>query len=142
MYFCIDFILDKIKKPCPWAILKPNYKNNSGFHSRSGSRSSLRRTEPQINPTSCDPKPMFMQTDGLTNTHDHNTLTPGGGDGGFENENTCPNNFFYVAFRGHSGRVVTLSPPTSEAGVRSPTRPQVGKLVVACRWSAVYSTEP
>ena len=38
--------------------------------------------------------------------------------------------------------VVTLSPPTSEAGVRFPARPQVGKLVVACRWSAVYSTEP
>ena len=32
--------------------------------------------------------------------------------------------------------------PTSEAGVRFPARPQVGKLVVACRWSAVYSTEP
>ena len=44
--------------------------------------------------------------------------------------------------RGHGGRVVTLSPPTSEAGVRSPAWPQVGKLVVACRWSAVYSTEP
>ena len=44
--------------------------------------------------------------------------------------------------RGHGGRVVTLSPPTSEAGVRSPLRPQVGKLVVACRWLAVYSTEP
>ena len=43
---------------------------------------------------------------------------------------------------GHGGRVGTLSPPTSEAGVQSPTRPQVGKLVVACRWSAVYSTEP
>ena len=43
---------------------------------------------------------------------------------------------------GHGGRVVTLSPPTSEAGVRFPARPQVGKLVVACRWSAVYSTEP
>ena len=43
---------------------------------------------------------------------------------------------------GHGGRVVTLSPPTSEAGVRSPSRPYVGKLVVACRWSAVYSTEP
>ena len=42
----------------------------------------------------------------------------------------------------HGGRVVTLSPPTSEAGVRFPARPQVGKLVVACRWSAVYSTEP
>ena len=37
---------------------------------------------------------------------------------------------------------VTLSPPTSEAGVRSPSWPEVGKLVVACRWSAVYSTEP
>ena len=44
--------------------------------------------------------------------------------------------------RGHGGRVVTLSPPTSEAGVRFPARPQVGKLVVACHWSAVYSTEP
>ena len=43
---------------------------------------------------------------------------------------------------GHGGRVVTLSPPTSEAGVRSPSWPQVGKLVVACRWSAVYSTDP
>ena len=43
---------------------------------------------------------------------------------------------------GHGGRVVTLSPPTSEAGVRFPVWPQVGKLVVACRWSAVYSTEP
>ena len=42
--------------------------------------------------------------------------------------------------RGHGGIVVTLLPPTSEAGVRFPTRPQVGKLVVACRWSAVYST--
>ena len=47
-----------------------------------------------------------------------------------------------VTFRGHGGRVVTLSPPTSEAGVQFPARPQVGKLVVACRWSAVYSTEP
>ena len=44
--------------------------------------------------------------------------------------------------RGQGGRVVTLSPPTSEAGVRSLARPQVGKLVVASRWSAVYSTEP
>ena len=24
----------------------------------------------------------------------------------------------------------------------TPARPQMGKLVVACRWSAVYSTEP
>ena len=36
---------------------------------------------------------------------------------------------------GHGGRVVTLSPPTSEAGV------WVGKLVVSCHWSAVYSTQ-
>ena len=48
---------------------------------------------------------------------------------------------FISGFRGHGGRV-TLSPPTSEAGVRFPAWPQVGKLVVACRWSAVYSTEP
>ena len=39
-------------------------------------------------------------------------------------------------------RVVTLSPPTSEAGVWFPAWPQVGKLVVACRWLGVYSTEP
>ena len=31
---------------------------------------------------------------------------------------------------GHGGRVVTLSPPTSEFLAR----PQVGKLVVACHW--------
>ena len=43
---------------------------------------------------------------------------------------------------GHGGRVVTLSPPTSEARVRFLAQPQVGKLVVACRWSAVYGTEP
>ena len=43
---------------------------------------------------------------------------------------------------GHGGRVVTLSPPTSEVGVQFPAWPQVGKLVVACRWSAVYSTKP
>ena len=47
-----------------------------------------------------------------------------------------------LSIGGHGGRVVTLSPPTSEAGVRSPSWPQVEKLVVACRWSAVYSTEP
>ena len=34
------------------------------------------------------------------------------------------------------------SPPTSEAGVWFPARPQEGKPVVACGWSAVYSTEP
>ena len=32
----------------------------------------------------------------------------------------------------------TLSPPTSEAGVWFPARPQVEKLVVACRWSATW----
>ena len=45
-------------------------------------------------------------------------------------------------YRGHGGRVATLSPPISEIWVRFPARPQVGKMVVACRWSAVYSTEP
>ena len=43
---------------------------------------------------------------------------------------------------GHGGRVVTLLPHTSEAGVRFMALSQVGKLVVACRWLAVYSTEP
>ena len=42
----------------------------------------------------------------------------------------------------HGGRVVTLLPPTSEVGVRFLALPKVGKLVVACSWSAVYSTEP
>ena len=35
-----------------------------------------------------------------------------------------------IAYRGHGGRVVTLSPPTSEAGVWFPAWPQVGKLVL------------
>ena len=43
---------------------------------------------------------------------------------------------------GHGGRVATLSLPTSQVGVRFRERPQLGKLVVACRCSAVYSTEP
>ena len=47
-----------------------------------------------------------------------------------------------TTFGGHAGRVVTLLPPISEAGVWFPAWLQVGKLVVACRWSAVYSTEP
>ena len=38
--------------------------------------------------------------------------------------------------------MVTLSPPTSEVGVRFPALPHVGELVVACHWLAVYSTEP
>ena len=41
-----------------------------------------------------------------------------------------------------AGIFFLLAPPTSEAGVLFPARPQVGKLVVACRWLAVYSTEP
>ena len=45
-------------------------------------------------------------------------------------------------FWGHCGRVVTLLPPTSEVGVQFSAQPQMGKLVVACCWSAVYSTEP
>ena len=36
----------------------------------------------------------------------------------------------------------TQRTPTSEARVWFPAQPQVGKLVVACLWSAVYSTEP
>ena len=48
---------------------------------------------------------------------------------------------FDLFYRGHGGRVVTLSPPTSEAGVQFLARPQVGKLVVPYCWSAVYSTE-
>ena len=36
--------------------------------------------------------------------------------------------------RGHGGRVVTLSPPTSEVRVRFPARSQVGMLIVACCW--------
>ena len=48
--------------------------------------------------------------------------------------------YFNQISGGHGDRVITLSPPTSEIGVRFPARPQVGKLLVACRWSAVYST--
>ena len=42
---------------------------------------------------------------------------------------------------GHGGAEVTHLPPTSEVGGSNPG-PYVGKLVVAYRWSAVYSTEP
>ena len=52
------------------------------------------------------------------------------------------NQVFQSGKGGHGGRVVTLSPPTSEAGVQFPAWPQVGKLLAACCWSAVYSTEP
>ena len=60
----------------------------------------------------------------------------------FETSVKLLHNSPYCTSRGHRGRVVTLSPPTSEIGVRFPARPQVGKLVVGYRWSAVYSTEP
>ena len=38
--------------------------------------------------------------------------------------------------------MVTLSSLTFEAGVRFPEWPQLGKMVVACHWLAVYGTEP
>ena len=37
--------------------------------------------------------------------------------------------------------MVTLSPPTSEAGVRSPAWPQVGKLVVAWQFTVQNPNE-
>ena len=43
--------------------------------------------------------------------------------------------------RGLDGAVVTHSPPTSEVSGSNP-RPYLGNLVVAYRWSAVYSIEP
>ena len=55
---------------------------------------------------------------------------------------TCQSCYTSYCEGGHVGRVVTLSSPTSEAGVRFMALLQVGQLVVACRWSAVYSTEP
>ena len=42
---------------------------------------------------------------------------------------------------GHGGAVVIHSPPTSAVSDSNPG-PNVGRLVVAYRWSAVYSTEP
>ena len=47
-----------------------------------------------------------------------------------------------VSYKGATVAVVTLSPPTSEIGVWIPAWPQEARLVVGCRWSAVYSTEP
>ena len=55
----------------------------------------------------------------------------------FTNDIQC----VYGLMKGHGGRVVNLSPPTSEAGVRFKALPQVGKLVVACYWSVVSNTE-
>ena len=43
---------------------------------------------------------------------------------------------------GMVARLASRVTATSEAGVRFPGLPQVVKLVVACRWSAVYNTEP
>ena len=42
---------------------------------------------------------------------------------------------------GGGATVATHSPPTSEVGGSNPG-PDVGKLVVAYQWSAVYSTKP
>ena len=50
-------------------------------------------------------------------------------------------NQFHPILRGHGDTVVTHSPPTSEVSGSNPG-PYVGKLVVAYRWSAVYTTEP
>ena len=44
-------------------------------------------------------------------------------------------------FMGHSGRVATLSPPTSESGVLFPARPQVGKLVVGRQFTVQNPNE-
>ena len=48
--------------------------------------------------------------------------------------------FLLSTTRVHGGAVVTHSPPTSEVGGSNP-EPYVRKLVVAYRWSAVYSAE-
>ena len=45
------------------------------------------------------------------------------------------------SFGGHGGVVVTHLPPTCEDSGSNPI-PYVGKLIVAYRRSAVYSTEP
>ena len=50
--------------------------------------------------------------------------------------------YFTEILWGHSGIVVTYSPPTCKIRVWIPARPQVGKLVVVCRWLVVYSTKP
>ena len=50
------------------------------------------------------------------------------------------NKFLYMKAyrRGYGGAVVTHSPPTSEVCC-SNLEPYVGKMVVPCRWPAVYS---
>ena len=47
-----------------------------------------------------------------------------------------------VGGEGGGARWQSGNTPTSKAGVRFLARPRVGKLVVACPLSAVYSTEP
>ena len=54
----------------------------------------------------------------------------------------CPGKSLEVEAEAKILTLVTLSLPTSEIGVRFLAQTQVGKLVVACRWLAVYSTEP
>ena len=52
---------------------------------------------------------------------------------------------FEFVFEGQTGAMVAewkQSPPNIEIGVGIPVQSQVGKLVIACSWSAVYSTEP
>ena len=48
----------------------------------------------------------------------------------------------HLFFRGGGGGAWWCSGNTSEIRVRNPASPQVGKLVVACHWRAVYSTKP
>ena len=43
----------------------------------------------------------------------------------------CLVSVFNIEMGGNEGRVLTFSPPTSEAGVWFPAQPQVGKLVVS-----------
>ena len=53
-----------------------------------------------------------------------------------EFQDLCSDKIVLIATeRGHGGRVITLSPPTSEAGVRFPAQPQVGKLVVGWQFT-------
>ena len=47
---------------------------------------------------------------------------------------------FRVSVGGHGGVVITPLPPASDIGIVNPG-PYVEKLVVAHRWSIVYSTE-
>ena len=56
----------------------------------------------------------------------------------------CDNHSVELTYKtgSHGGRVVTLLPHTSAVVFWFLARPQVGNLVVACLWSAVYNTEP